>query len=45
MTSSTEAVVQDRDIELLQRVAEVAQELRDEIEKGLLASMRWSKAF
>ena len=36
MTSSTEAVVQDRDIELLQRVAEVAGELRSEIEKRIV---------
>jgi MoxR-like ATPase len=36
MTSSTEAVVQDRDIELLERVAEVAQELRNELEKRIV---------
>ena len=36
MTSSTEAVVQDRDIELLQRVAEVAEELRSEIAKRIV---------
>ncbi len=36
MTSSTETVVQDRDIELLQRVAEVAEELRSEIAKRIV---------
>jgi len=36
MTSSTETVVQDRDIELLQRVAQVAEELRNEIEKRIV---------
>jgi MoxR-like ATPase len=36
MTSSTEAVAQDRDIELLQRVAQVAEELRHEIEKRIV---------
>ncbi len=36
MTSSTETVAQDRDIELLQRVAEVAEELRNEIEKRIV---------
>ena len=36
MTSSTEAVVQDRDLELLQRVTQVAEELRNEIEKRIV---------
>ena len=36
MTSSTETVVQDRDLELLQRVTEVAEELRTEIEKRIV---------
>jgi MoxR-like ATPase len=36
MTSSTEAVVQDRDLELLHRVTEVASELRSEIEKRIV---------
>ncbi len=36
MTSSIEAVVQDRDLELLQRVTEVAEELRNEIEKRIV---------
>ena len=36
MTSSTEAVVQDRDLELLQRVTEVASELRSEIAKRIV---------
>ena len=36
MTSSTEVVVQDRDIELLQRVAQVAEELRNEIGKRIV---------
>ncbi len=36
MTSTTEAVVQDRDLQLLERVAEVAQKLRDEIEKQIV---------
>lgn len=36
MTSSTETVVQDRDLELLQRVTEVASELRSEIEKRIV---------
>ena len=36
MTSSTETVVQDRDIELLQRVAQVAEEVRNEIEKRIV---------
>ncbi len=36
MTSSPEAVVQDRDIELLQRVAQVAEDLRHEIEKRIV---------
>ena len=36
MTSSTEAVVQDRDLELLQRVPQVAAELRSEIEKRIV---------
>jgi len=36
MTSSTEAVVQDRDLELLKRVTRVAEELRNEIEKRIV---------
>jgi len=36
MTSSTEVVVQDRDLELLQRVTQVAEELRKEIEKRIV---------
>ena len=36
MTSSTEVVVQDRDIELLQRVAQVAEELRNEIGRRIV---------
>ena len=36
MTSSTEAVVQDRDLQLLQRVTQVAEELRNEIEKRIV---------
>ena len=36
MTSSTEAVVQDRDLELLERVTQVAEELRNEIEKRIV---------
>ena len=36
MTSTTETVVQDRDLQLLERVAEVAQELRNEIEKQIV---------
>jgi MoxR-like ATPase len=36
MTSTTEAVIQDRDLQLLERVAEVAQELRNEIEKQIV---------
>ncbi len=36
MTSTTEAVVQDRDLELLQRVTEVASELRSEIAKRIV---------
>jgi MoxR-like ATPase len=36
MTLSTEAVVQDRDLELLERVTQVAEELRNEIEKRIV---------
>ena len=36
MTSSTEAVVQDRDLELLERVTQVAEKLRNEIEKRIV---------
>jgi len=36
MTSSTDVVVQDRDLELLQRVTHVAQDLRSEIEKRIV---------
>jgi MoxR-like ATPase len=36
MTASTEAVVQDRDLDLLRRVTEVAEELRNEIEKRIV---------
>ena len=36
MTSMTKTVVQDRDLELLERVAQVADELRSEIEKQIV---------
>ena len=36
MTSTTETVVQDRDLELLQRVAQVAEEIRAEISKRVV---------
>lgn len=36
MTLTTETTVQDRDLELLQRVAQVAEEIRNEIEKQVV---------